>query len=195
MLRTNDFFISYIERLYSNQSSKDIVLKKYPKMTRVYNQDQACFRVTIIKSGFVKCFYSEDNDKEFIFEFLSYGEILGDIEAIKSIKCLCNVEAVSDIEVYTFPISFFMSLIEKDAEFRDAILLELVDRLINTSHRASFQKAYSFKYGLLRLMNMQQKQNLNLSKSDMASYLGIDIRSLNRTLEQIKKDNINAAFL
>jgi CRP-like cAMP-binding protein len=192
MLRTNNFFLSFIEQLYSSQSSKAIALRKYPKGTLVYNQNQACFRVTIIKSGFVKCFYTEDNDKEFIFEFLGSGEIIGEIEAIKKIKCLCNIEAVSDVEAYTFPISFFISLIEKDAEFREAVLLELVERLINTSHRASFQKAYSSKYGLLRLMYMQQKQNISISKSDMASYLGIDIRSLNRALEQIRKaDNIN----
>lgn len=193
MLRTNNVFLSYIERAYSTQTNKDIVLRKYPKGERVYNQNQTCFRVSIIKSGFVKCFYNEDNDKDFIFEFLGAGEILGEIEAIKCIECLCNIEAVSDIEVYTFTIPFFKALIGKSSEFRDALLSEFAEKLINTSHRASFQKAYSSKYGLLRLMNMLQKQNISLSKSDMASYLGIDIRSLNRTLKQI--ENINATPL
>lgn len=188
MLRVNNFLLSYIEDIYSSESNKEVTLKMYSKGERVYTQGQFCSTVSIMKKGFVKCFYNENNDKDFIFEFLSSGEIIGEIEAIKNIHCLCNIEAVSEIEIYTFSTRFFLSLIEKNPEFRNQILLELSERLINTSYRASFQTAYSAKYGLLRLLNMQKKQNITLSKFDMASYLGIDIRSLNRILKEIEKN-------
>lgn len=31
----------------------------------------------IVKEGITKCFFTEDNDKEYILEFLGKGEIIG----------------------------------------------------------------------------------------------------------------------
>jgi hypothetical protein len=42
-----------------------------------------------IRSGIVKCTFAEDQDKEYILEFLGEGEILGEIEAI------CKTPAMS----------------------------------------------------------------------------------------------------
>lgn len=57
--------------------------------------------------------------------------------------------------------------------------------MINTSSRAVYQQLYPIKYALTKLLTIEKRQGLNLSKADMASYLGIDIRSLNRLLKEI----------
>lgn len=186
MLRTNTQFLAFIEKLYEEPGQQNISLKSYSKGTLLYRQDEASYKVSIVKDGFVKCFNSEENGKDFIFEFLGKGEIIGEIEALRGIKCLCNVEALSDVEVYTFPVSYFNFLQESSQPFSNMLLRELADRIFNTSSRAAFQQLYTIKYGLSQLLELQDKQGLKLSKADMASYLGVDIRSLNRALKELK---------
>lgn len=188
MLRTNIQLLAFIEKLYEEPGQQNISLRSCSKGTLLYRQDEASYKVSILKDGLVKCFNSEENGKDFIFEFLGKGEIIGEIEALRGIKCLCNVEALSDVEVYTFPVSYFNFLQENNYPFSHMLLRELADRIINTSSRAAFQQLYTIKYGLSKLLELQDKQGLKLSKADMASYLGVDIRSLNRALKEIKSE-------
>lgn len=185
MLRINLQFLSYIEALYDGPASKDIILRNYSKGSRLLEQNEASNKVFVIKEGFVKCFNSEQNGKDFIFEFLGKGEIIGEVEALRHMKCICNVEALSDVQVYALPTSFFASLCDRDRQFSHLLLTELAERLANTSSRASYQQLYTVKYALSKLFHLQERQNIKLSKMDMASYLGIDVRSLNRVLKEL----------
>lgn len=185
MLRTNTQLLSFIEELYNEPEQKNIILKRYSTGNLLYKQDEASYKVSIVKTGIVKCFNSEENGKDFIFEFLGKGEIIGEIEALRNIRCLCNVEAMSDTQVYTFSTSYFNSLLDNNHPFSNMLLNEMAERIINTSSRAAYQQLYTIKFGLTKLLELQDKQDFKLSKSDMASYLGIDIRSLNRALKEL----------
>lgn len=187
MLRTNVHFLSYIEQLHKEQTNKDIILKEYPKGSFVFNRSEKSSKVIIIKEGFVKCFFSEENGKDFIVEFLGEGEIAGEIEAIRNIECLCHIEALSDIQVYQFSTNTFRLLMKQNSQFNQLLINELAERIINTSSRASLQQVYSIKNGLHKLITLQERQRLKISKADMAAYLGVDIRSLNRVLKTIKE--------
>jgi len=187
MLRTNVHLLSYVEQLYKEQTNKDIILKEYPKGCFIFNQSEKSSKVIIIKEGFVKCFFSEKNGKDFIVEFLGEGEIAGEIEAIRNIQCLCHIEALSDIQVYQFSANTFRLLMKQNSQFNQLLINELAERIINTSSRASLQQVYSIKNGLHKLITLQERQRLRISKADMAAYLGVDIRSLNRVLKTIKK--------
>lgn len=189
MLRTNFLFLSFIETLYAEDFQKEIILKSYPKGSLLCKQNEAHFKPSIIKEGFVKSFYSDENGKYFIFEFLGKGEIVGEIEALRQIKCLCNVEAVCDVQAYTFSVSFFKLLLNSNRQFSNLLLEELAERVINTSSRAAYQQLYTVKYGLSKLIKLQEKQGIHLSKSDMASFLGVDVRSLNRALKDFETLN------
>lgn len=185
MLRTNINFLSYIQKLYQEQSKEDIIQKTYLKGEFIFEQNRKSNKVIIIREGFVKCFFNEENGKDFIVEFLGKGEVVGEVEAIKGIHCLCNIEALSEVQAYSLSTSFFRSIMSKDIEFNQLIVSELVERIINTSSRASYQQLYSIKHGLSKLLKIQEKQNIKITKTDMAAYLGIDIRSLNRVLKTI----------
>lgn len=185
MLRTNLLLLSFIEKACNEDPKKEVTLKDYPKGTFLCKQEEQPYKIAIIRSGFAKCFYSEENGKDFILEFLGKGEIVGEIEALRSIKYLCNVEAVTDVQVYVFSTSYFRSLLDNNHQFSRILLEELAERIINTSSRAAHQQLYTLKYGLSKLLDLQDKQGIKLSKTDMASYLGIEIRSLNRALKDL----------
>lgn len=185
MLRTNLLLLSFIEKVYNEDPKKEITLRNYPKGSFLCKQDEHPYKIAIVKSGFAKCFYSEENGKDFILEFLGKGEIVGEIEALRTIKYLCNVEAVTDVQVYVFSTSYFRSLLDNNHQFGCILLEELAERIINTSSRAAHQQLNTLKYALSKLLDLQDKQGIKLSKTDMASYLGIEIRSLNRALKDL----------
>ncbi|MCW3466660.1 Crp/Fnr family transcriptional regulator [Chitinophaga nivalis] len=188
MLRTNDAFLTFTEALYQQQASKEnIVRKNFPAGSLLFRQGTSSTKVLIIASGITKCFISEENDKDFIVEFLGKGEIAGEIEAIRSIKCLCNITALTTVTAYVIPIPFFKELLAKHPPFQQLLLEELAERIINTSTRAATQQLYTVEYGLTRLLAFQEKQQLAVSKEDMAAYLGIAVRSLNRVLKGMNR--------
>jgi CRP-like cAMP-binding protein len=191
MLHTNQSFLMFIEELYKMQSCKEeIVIKRFSKGQRLLLQGERLSRVLILREGITKCFFYEDNDKAFILEFLGRGEGIGEIELIRNIPCLCSVEAITNVEAYSLSIPFVRLLLEKDLNFNHLLINMFAGRIINTSSRASFQQLYTVEHSLSKLLELQFAQNISLSKEDMAAYLGVTVRSLNRALRNLKKGNL-----
>lgn len=188
MLRTNEAFLSYLEHLYAKQERKeDITIKSFPKGKRILEQNEVPSKIMLINEGITKCYLAEENDKEFIIEFLGKGEIIGEIEFIKNINCLCSIEAMTDVSVYAISTSYFRSLIKSDITLNNLLLNVFAERIINTSTRASYQQLYTTEHNLSKLLEMQSKQEIEISKDNMAAYLGVTIRSLNRALKSLDK--------
>jgi len=185
MLRTNLTFLSFIERFCTENKEADITLKSFKAGHKFIEQGEKISNIYIIQDGISKCFISEENGKDFIIEFLGKGEVVGELEALKKITCLCNVAAISDVTAYVIPHHLFLSLINKNSEFTILLLQELSTRIIQTSTRASFQQLYTLEYALLKLLKLQADEHISISKEDMAAYLGISVRSFNRSLKQI----------
>ncbi|NIF06027.1 Crp/Fnr family transcriptional regulator [Chryseobacterium sp. Tr-659] len=187
MLRTNHTFLNYLEELYSHQKHNgNIVLQSFHKGEKILIQDEKSFRVMLIKEGIAKCYFAEENGKEYIVEFLGSGEVIGEVELIKDINCLCSIEAVTEITAFAVEIPYFKSLMKNDLILNNLLLESFAERIINTSSRASYQQLYTTEHTLAQLLKMQEKQNIRISKEDMAAYLGITMRSLNRILKDLK---------
>lgn len=188
MLRTNPSFLSFIEDIYQqNQHGGDVVLKSFSRGRFLLEQGSRPTKVFIIKEGIAKVFFSEENGKDFIFEFLSAGEIVGELEAIRDTDCLCNIGAVSDVLAYALDSRYFRALMNRDIAFNRLLLNELAERLANTSTRSSFQQLYTIGHGLKKILELQKKQQITLSKEDMAAYMGVTLRSLNRALKELEQ--------
>ncbi|OJV54114.1 MAG: Crp/Fnr family transcriptional regulator [Bacteroidetes bacterium 43-16] len=187
MLRTNQSFLIYAEALYDQQERKeDIIIRQYAQGDRLLCQDEAATKVMLIKSGITKCYFSEHNDKAYILEFLGKGEILGDIEMLRHIPCLCTIEAMTEVTVYAFSVPYFRSLLQKDFQLNELMLNTFAERIVNTASRASYQQLYTLEHSLSKLLDLKAKQDISLSKEDMAAYLGISVRSLNRGLKDLE---------
>lgn len=109
--------------------------------------------IMLIKEGITKCFFTEENDKKYILEFLGGGEVIGEIEF--------------------------------DLKLNNLLLDVFAERIINTSSSASYQQLNTIEYSLSKLLELQSKQEISISKEDMASYLGITVRSLNRAFKKL----------
>ncbi|MGG5507999.1 MULTISPECIES: Crp/Fnr family transcriptional regulator [unclassified Myroides] len=190
MIRTNETFLNYIDERYKQQldTPDAIAIVTYAPGDYLFLQNESASSVLLIKRGVTKVFFEEENEKEYIVEFLGKGEVIGDIEYIRKIDALCNVQALDTVEVYVLSYPFFQSLLAKDSVLCELLLDAFAARIVNTARRASFQQLYTIEYSLHQLVEMQKKQDLTLSKEDMAAYLGISVRSLNRSLNQRKEE-------
>lgn len=183
MLRTNISFLSFIQQLHkSGRHKNEISLKLFPKGSLLLQQGCRATKIFIVEEGITKCYFSEENGKNYILEFLSAGEIVGELEVIKDVDCLCTVEAVTEVSAYVLTVPLIKSLLDNDLLFNQMLLAELAERIINTSSRSSFQQLYSVEHGLKKLLMLQSEHHLIISKEDMADYLGVTLRSLNRLL-------------
>lgn len=189
MLRTNQPFLDYLEELYQKQSCKEnIVLKSYGKGEKILSQNESSTKIMLIRSGITKCYFVEENDKEYIVEFLGKGEIIGEIEVIKNVPCLCSIEAMTEVTVYAMSIPYFRNLLKNDLTLNNFLLDVFAERIVNTSSRASYQQLHTTEHTLSQLLELKSKE-MEISKEDMAAYLGITLRSLNRTLKEINENN------
>lgn len=186
MLRTNQSFLAYIRKLYEQQERKEnIIVKQYAKGQKLFSQNETATKIMVIREGITKCFFTEHNDREYIVEFLGNGEIIGEIEFIRQIECLCNIEALTEVMVYAIAPDYFSQLINNSLELNNLLLNVFAERIINTSSRASYQQVYTIEHSLGKLLELQTRQEISISKEDMASYLGVAVRSLNRVLKNI----------
>jgi len=189
MLRTNNAFLSYIEPLYqAQQYREDILLKEFSAEQLLLQQGEKPSKVMLLKEGITKCYFNEADDKRFIVEFLGKGEIIGEIEIIKNLPCLCNIKALTPVKAYALSIPYFRSLLEKELPFNKLLLQSFAERIINTSTRASFQQLNTVEHTLGKLLAFLKEHELAISKDDIAAYLGITIRSLNRTLKKLNQE-------
>lgn len=191
MLRTNPAFLHFIEQFTAGDpESEAVTIKTFAAGTRLIHQGDTISHVYIIGDGITKCYIEEDNGKDYIFEFLGKGEITGDLEGIRKEQCLCSIEAITSVTAYAIPHILFDWLLVNNTTFNRLLLEELAIRIRQTCIRTSYQQLYPVEYALLRLLALEAAQDIVIPKKDMASYLGITIRSFNRTLKELRAKNI-----
>lgn len=186
MLRTNQSFLDYVSNLYEKQNRKeDIIVRSFEEGELLVSQDEEVNKVILLREGIVKCSLTEKNGKEYILEFSGSGEIIGELESIREVKALCTIEALTAVKVYSISIPYFRKLLKEDIVFNGFLLNVFAERISNTSSRASYQQLYTVEESLNRLLELQSEQDIKISKENMAAYLGVSVRSLNRSLKSL----------
>jgi CRP-like cAMP-binding protein len=159
-----------------------ILPRHFPKGHLLIGQGTTISSVYFIRSGIVKCTYTESHDKEFILEFLGEGEVLGEIEAIHPMPAMSSVWALTELSVYMIDKASFLDLLSRHAALNAAILEILAIRVANTATRGARQQLNTLEHNLSNLLAVLESERLPCTKQELADYLGITLRSLNRLL-------------
>ena len=187
MLRENPDFLEYIKGLYAEHSEERVIRQvNFAPKDFLMRQGSVLREAYVIAQGVCKISIEEENGKAYILEFLGKGEILGELELLRDTGCLCNVQALEHVCVYSLPKAYFFKLLETDFKLNHLMIQAFAERISNTSKKASFQKLYTLEDTLKEFMRLQVEQQLEVSKQDLAEYLGISVRSLNRTLKNME---------
>lgn len=190
MIRINKDLVDYV-KILSRAKEEDVVIEqKYSPTQVVLAQRKRVFAVYILKSGIAKCYMTEDTGVDFIQEFFGEGEIFGEVEMFNDETSFCSIEAITEVSVFKIPLEKFHELIDHDERFRKLILKSLASKVKYAAIRHSYNQSHTIEANLLRLKKQFPSLNETISKIDIANYLGITERSLNRTLNQLRNKGI-----
>lgn len=188
MIKTNQQLLEFFEEWREKHPDQsDIKLQKFrPNESLIWQGDDAGDLFLLIE-GIAKCFIREENGREYVLEFLGKGEIIGEVEAVLASENLSNIVSLTPLEVLRIKRTFFDRLLKENPDFNQLILREFALRLQNTARRASYQQIFPAEYKVLKILLLWENKKAGLSKSDLADYLALPIRSLNRVLKDLKE--------
>ncbi|MBL3657628.1 Crp/Fnr family transcriptional regulator [Fulvivirga sediminis] len=181
MIRENKNILKYI----SQNLSEVFITKEFNKGEIILSQNKNVNHISIIQSGLVKCYRSEANGKDFIQEFFGAGEIFGEIEFFTHTVSFCSIEALQELHIYQLPHKDFANLLNSDPQFNQLIMNSLAQKISYKAQRHAFQGSHATENSLMKILNETPDLFNIISKQDMANYLGITLRSLNRILLQL----------
>lgn len=188
MIRKNEFLLSRMAELEQNPATGgSINHRQIAAHQRFIHQHEPSHSVYVIRNGIVKCFITAENGKDYIVEFLGEGESIGEIEAIRQMPAICTVEALTPLSVYVIRNEQFLHFLRTHPDFSIAFLELLATRVSNTSIKTAKQQLYTQSEILPQLLHALQSQQIQFTKQDLAEYMGISVRSLNRLLQDVNR--------
>ena len=190
MLQTNTDIIQYIRLLARRSENCELKLCQLRAGELLCEQYRLVRNVLFINRGIAKAYHTEENTKEFVLFIMGEGEAIGDWEALGNHRIWVNsVVALTDIEFFSMAVPDFLRLCDNDHKLCRMLLTEISRQKSNALLRASYQLQNPMKEVLKQLLNKVEEQKISLTKYDMASYLGIELRSVNRLLREIGNKN------
>ncbi|MGD1947865.1 MAG: Crp/Fnr family transcriptional regulator [Croceivirga sp.] len=186
MIRVNNTFLNYVIRLKSSSLNGSITEHHAEKGEKLITQKTNVRSVYVIKEGLAKCYLTEDTGNDFIQEFFGKGEVFGEIELITGDISFCTIEALVPTAYYKIPKAIFQDLTKNNFEFNSLLLQLMAGKIRYTALRHSYNQTHSIIEILKRLLEQFPQVFRQISKKDVANYLGITVRSLNRVLKEVK---------
>ena len=186
MIRINIELLSYIEQLRVQGKSELIREEVALAGNKIVKEKTQVFSVFIVKNGLAKCYLKEDTGEDFIQEFFGEGEVFGEVECFTNRFSFCTIEALTAVTYYRIAKKDFMKLIQSDITFNNLILSLMATKIRYTALRHSYNQTHDVEQNLARLRESVPDLLEKISKKDIANYLGITVRSLNRTLKSEK---------
>lgn len=180
MIRKSPLLLRIVDDLVAGgQMGQAILQRQFPKGHSLIGQGAETKNVFVIRSGIVKISIA-DQEKEFILEFMGEGEVLGDLEAIRKVPAISTVTAISALAVYMMDNAGFLGLLARNAAFNMAMLETLAVKVANTGTRNARQQLNTLEHNLANLLEVLESEQVPCTKQELADYLGITLRSLNR---------------
>lgn len=183
MIRTNKELFNYITSLILSGAHTSFSEHGFKPLQQILIEGKSVFSVYIMKTGIVKCYLTTDNGSHFIQEFFGEGELFGEIELLDNTNSYCTIEAINDVTVYKIQKSDFLKLLDQDKKFNQLFIKALISKLKYKATRHSYNQSHIIEDKLSRLKQKFPEMEKVISKQDIADYLGITLRALNRTIK------------
>lgn len=163
----------------------------FPPQHVVLRQDGIPSGVYVLASGLVKVVRTTSIGQLFTLGAFERGEILGDVEAIMNINHFCTVVALTECTFYHIASPTFLTMLAEQPAFNLLVHTSMASKLLNTSGKAAIQSTNRLYYSLLLVLRELSRLNeLTISKSLLAEFLGTSVRNLNRLLAPMEQEQV-----
>jgi len=177
-----------------NYESSDL-----PKKNTLYTEGKRPKFLFYLKSGKVKAFRLHEDGKEYITNLYSAGSFIGYLPLLENKSYEDTTEVLENAEVISIPRDEFTGLV-----FHDLSIATKFIHLIAENLKEKEERLLNLAYGSLRkrvakaLLDIHAKFNkssdstgsLDISREDIAQYVGTATESLIRTLSDFKSEKL-----
>ncbi|MET1258305.1 Crp/Fnr family transcriptional regulator [Flagellimonas sp. DF-77] len=186
MIRVNRELLDYVIKLKDTPVGDRITELEAVKGEKILLQKTHVHAVYLIKEGLTKCYQTIDTGNDFIQEFFGAGEVFGEIEVLTDAISFCTIEALGPLRYFKIPKTAFLELIEQDPKFNSLLLRLLASNVRYAALRHSYNQTHTLEDNIKRLLSEFPQLFEKIAKHDIANYLGISIRSLNRVIQTLE---------
>lgn len=193
--------VSRSQSLLGGLCSEEITNLEDHKSCNYYKKNQSLFLegsfprgVFCINQGKVKVFKRGDEGKEQIIHIAKEGEMVGFRAMFSGDPYNVAAETLEESNICFIAKDDFLNMMDTNATLRNGIIKELSKEL---SDRASFitnmaQKSVRERlaFALILLKGVYEPEPINLSREDMANFVGTATETLIRLLKDFKEEGI-----
>lgn len=165
--------------------------KTFKKNELIYLAGEKASSLYVVNKGKVKITRISSSGKEQVIRILEAGEFMGELSIFKPSPLMDNAEAISDTMMCIIDGKDLKGILEKYPLISFKIMEELSQRLeraeslIENINLNSVEKRLADI--LLQLKDDNNKINLNMSKKDLASQIGMSSETLSRKLSAFQE--------
>ena len=188
MIRTNKEFLDLIQSLQEDSAYKNLItVHSFKPGDVILEQNSRVVDIYMVKQGITKCYLTEDTGKDFVQEFFGPGEVFGEVEIFSENHSFCSIEAITEGSLFKISHTDFAELLDKNKALNWLMLKSLASKVKYKAIRHSFNQSHITETNLKRLELEDQNIYNLIQKKDLANYLGVTERNLNRAINSLKE--------
>jgi CRP/FNR family transcriptional regulator, polysaccharide utilization system transcription regulator len=166
----------------------------YKKGEQLFQEASIPRGVYCINQGMVKIFKRGDEGKEQIIHIAKAGEMVGFRAMFTEEPYKVGAEALEESNICFIGKVDFLSLMDTNPLLRNGIIKELskelADRADFITNMAQKNVRERLAFTMLILMDVYDNQPINLSREDLANFVGTATETLIRLLKDFKEEGI-----
>lgn len=189
------------QSLFSSFCNEDVGALDSMKSCSYFKKNQPLFiegstprGVFCLNSGKVKIFARGEEGKEQIIHLATDGEIVGFRAMFSGEPYKVSATTLEECNICFIGKEDFLNLVDTNATLRKGILKELsselADRATFITNMAQKSVRERLAFSLLLLQDVYKEDMINLSREDLANFVGTATETLIRLLKDFKEENL-----
>jgi CRP/FNR family transcriptional regulator len=168
--------------------------KYYKKNQSLFLEGSSPRGVYCINEGMVKIFQCGDEGKEQIIRIAKSGEIVGFKSLFNEVPYQVSAETLEESNICFIGKDDFLDMMDANPFLRKAVIKELSHELsdredfITNMSQKSVRERLAFT--MIILQKVYEKEPINLSREDLANFVGTATETLIRLLKDFKDEGI-----
>jgi len=188
---------SFINTLTDNELTeleKSRGCSYYKKQDTLFVEGSFPRGVFCLNQGKVKIFARGDEGKEQIIHIAKQGEIIGFRAMLSGDAYKVSAETLEECAVCFITKEDFFKIMDSNTEFRNEIIKglskELGEKAVSITDMAQKSVRERIASSLLQLKDIYGEEPINLSREDLANYVGTATETLIRFLKEFKDEGL-----
>lgn len=178
--------------------SEKYEVENYDKKQLLYQEGRRPRFLFYLIKGKVKCYKAHEDGKEYITNLYNDGDFIGYSALIEDGNYNESASILEDAEVMQIPKDDFLQMVYSDISIASKFIhiitqnvKEKEERLLNLAYSSLRKRVAKALVNIVEKFNLKEQMNpIEISREDIAQYVGTATESLIRTLSDFKAEKL-----